>query len=102
MNTQSEIINKFDEVGVRVFNTKTPSIFWIEGKIEINLPLVTEIVGGEVSHDFRVWESFFKNKWRTFIEFFSEINIGENSGVSSKELMRLIKEAEEDDLILPN
>jgi hypothetical protein len=66
----------FDKVGIQIFSSKNPLVFWMIGKKNDMLSNIEKVLYHDIKmEEFYVWESIYENKWRTFIK----INFNENS-----------------------
>ena len=77
MNTQ-ELIMKFNLVQIAIYKTKTPLTYWFEGQKETNLDRVLKVIDGKENRDFNIWDSFYKNTWRTFIRLYPDTKLNKN------------------------
>ncbi len=64
METIKNLFNHFDNKNISYYNSKKPGVICINGKHANLLNSVAEIQ----NEGFQVWESFYNNKWTTFLK----------------------------------
>ena len=65
MSTIEELFQYFNKKNIRVFTSKNPEVTCISGKFQSLIENVDEVKDNEIE----VWQSFYNNRWTSFIKF---------------------------------
>ena len=64
MNTIKELFEYFNKKNIRIFSSRNPEVTCISGQYAELMENVSEIIDYEIEF----WQSFYNNRWTTFIK----------------------------------
>ena len=64
MKTIEELKEYLINNKISVFDSKTPGVICIDGKLKSKIEKIDKIINNEL----QCWESFYNNKWTTFLK----------------------------------
>ena len=96
MNTQ-KIKEKFNLINLELLSTKSENIFFVEGKLSDNEALLSMVIKNIDSRGVDLWESYFKNTWRTFIKLYSNAKFFSNKTIINK--YKMLEKSYEDSYV---